>query len=295
MAHIPPSAIFSPSIARQQLAAAKDWNYVDGWLASKFNGKPPPPFERNNDTLKALLALATLNETADEERDLLSKVEGKALTELQSAQAANPQAEILKLLEDNLTREGRASLDALAATGVALNQHYADMEVMARKIVELQVTSFNLDQSGERVAILDKHLKVELESINALLEELRSDMYQPPPDLPKQTLEYQRKTKILAVKLPELKDRVASLAAMTGTPKPTIEDVKAEEDEYGELMATVKNLEAQVGGYHGLPHDTDLARLELESRRVELKELTRQRDGLFEGLVERESPKKGEP
>merc|ERR1711939_855085 len=58
MSHLSPSAIFSPSVARQQQAAAKDWNYIDNWLSSKFNGKTPPPFERNNDTLKALLALA---------------------------------------------------------------------------------------------------------------------------------------------------------------------------------------------------------------------------------------------
>jgi HAUS augmin-like complex subunit 1 len=54
----------------------------------------------------------------------------------------------------------------------------------------------------------------------------------------------------------------------------------------------VKDLEAQVKSYHGLPQDTDLARLELESIRVELRDLTRRRDNMFEGLVERESPKK---
>jgi len=83
MAHMPPStAIFSPSVARLAAATAKDWNYIDSWLSAKFHGRTPPPFERNPDTLKALLALAALNESADEERDLVARVEAEALREL---------------------------------------------------------------------------------------------------------------------------------------------------------------------------------------------------------------------
>ncbi len=292
MAHLSPSAIFSPSVARQQLATAKDWNYIDGWLTTKFNGKPAPPFERNNDTLKALLALAALNETADEDRDLLFKVEIKALQELQAKEANDPDQDILKALEGNLTREGRASLDALSSAGVVLGQPFADTAQLTRRTIDLQVTSFNLDQATERVDILHKHLNAELERINGLVEELRSGSYQPPPDISKRTLDYQRRMKVLAAKLPELKIRVASLFAAIGTPKPTVHDVKVEEERFVDLIASVKELEAQVKAYHGLPHDVDLARLELEGLRVELNNLTKRRDGMFEGLVERESPQK---
>jgi HAUS augmin-like complex subunit 1 len=291
MAHLSPSAIFSPSVARQQLAAAKDWNYIDGWLAAKFNGKPAPPFERNNDTLKALLVLATLNGTADEDRDLLAKVEAKVLLEIQAKGTKHSDIEILTALEENLTQEGRIGLDALSSAGVALNQPFANIEQLARKLVDLQVATFDLDQASDRIALLHKHLTSELEQVEALLQELRGDAYQPPADLPRQTLDFQRKTKVLAAKLPELADRVSALLA-AGTPKPSIQDVKVEEDQYSEQMARVKTLETQVKGFHGLPHDTDLARLKLEELRVELKELSRQRDRLFEGLVERESPRK---
>ncbi len=89
MAHIPPStAIFSPSVARLAASTAKDWNYVDSWLSSKLHGRTPPPFERNPDTLKALLALAALNEAADEERDLLARVDAAALHDAQRNEAA---------------------------------------------------------------------------------------------------------------------------------------------------------------------------------------------------------------
>ncbi len=292
MAHLSPSAIFSPSVARQQLATSKDWNYIDGWLNTKFNGKSAPPFERNNDTLKALLALAALNENADEDCELLSKVEANSLQEMRRKEAADADGDILNALEEHLTREGHASLDALSSAGVALKQPFAETERLAQKIVDLQITAFNLEQASDRVAILHGHLSRELEQITALVEELRGDAYRPSPELPKQTLDYQRKTKVLAAKLPDLRNRIASLTAAAGGSKPMIQDVKVEEEKFKELIATVKELEAQVKSYHGLPHDTDLARLEVEGLRVELKKLSRQRDGMFEGLVERETPRK---
>jgi HAUS augmin-like complex subunit 1 len=291
MAHLSPSAIFSPSVARQQLAAAKDWNYIDSWLSTKFAGKTPP-FERNNDTLKALLALAALNESADEERDLLARVEAKALRDLQANTDTDPNTETLDALEKALTREGEASLDALSSLSVQLNQPVADTESLGRRIIDLQVTSYNLDQASDRISVLERNLNTELDRINNLIKDLESDAYQCPPNLAKQTTDYQRKTKALAAQLPELKDRVASLSAATGIPGTTVEDVKAEEDRFKDTMAKVNELEAEVKNYHDLPQDTDLARLELESLRVELRDLTRQRDSMFEGLVERESPKK---
>ncbi|PBP19737.1 hypothetical protein BUE80_DR009458 [Diplocarpon rosae] len=291
MAHLSPSAIFSPSVARQQLAAAKDWNYVENWLSTKFNGKTPPSFERNNDTLKALLALAALNDTADEERDLMARVEAKALQDLQAKEEGDPHSELMKSLEDSLTREGQTSLEALSTLSVALNQPAPSMERLGRSMLDLQVASYDLDQASERISILEAHLNNELASINTLIKELQGDSYQPPADLTKQTIDYQRRAKALSSKLPELKDRVVSLSAGAKT-KITIQDVKMEEENFKALMETVKQLEGQVKSYHGLPQDTDLARLELESLRIELRDLTLQRDSMFEGLVERESPKK---
>ncbi|KAG0647361.1 hypothetical protein D0Z07_7126 [Hyphodiscus hymeniophilus] len=290
MAHLSPSAIFSPSVARQQLAAAKDWNYIDAWLSTKFAGKTPP-FERNNETLKALLALAALNETADEERDLLAQVEAKALADLQAKQDADPNAQILRSIDEALTREGHMSLDVLCTMSVAMNQPIPDMEKIGRGILDLQVAAYDLEQASERVTILENHLNKELKNINHLIEELKSDAYRPSADLTKQTIDYQRKTKVLAAKLPELRDKVASLSA-NASPKFTIQDVKVEEEKFKDLMATVRDLEAQVKSYHGLPQDTDLARLELESLRSELRDLSRQRDNMFEGLVERATPRK---
>jgi HAUS augmin-like complex subunit 1 len=292
MAHLSPSAIFSPSVARQQLAAAKDWNYIDSWLSTKFNGKTPPPFERNSDTLKALLALAALNETADEERELLARVEAKALQDLQAKEETDPDKLLLRSIGEFVTSDGQTTLEALSTLSVTLNQATPDVAKAGRSIIDLQSLAYDLDQATERVSILEKHLSSELESINALVKDLQSDAYQPPPDLTKQTIDYQRKTKALASKLPELKDRVSLLLASLGSSKVTIQDVEVEEEKFKNLLMVVNDLEFQVKSYYGLPQDTDLARLELENVKVELQRLTRQRDSMFESLVERETPKK---
>lgn len=294
MSLLSPSAIFSPTLARQAIATTKDWNYVDAWLSKQFSPGSAPPFERNAETLKALLALAAVNEAADEERELLSKAEAKALVELRQHEPSGPQDELLGSIEDNLSKSGKESLEALAETATILNLPMADTEEMAKQILDLQVSSFDIAQASSRASILHDHLKAELELARVMLKELDGEEYQVPPGMTKQTAEYQRKAKLLANKLPELTERIAALrnSENTGHVQTTIQDIDAEEKRFKAALATVKDLEAQVKSYHGLPHDTDLARQELERLRDELHKLTKQRDGMFEGLVERESPVK---
>jgi HAUS augmin-like complex subunit 1 len=286
------STIFSPTLARQALATTKDWNYVDAWLSRHFAPGSPPAFERNADTLRALLALAAVNESVDEENDLLSKADARCLAELRQNSEPNVRSDLLGSLESNLTADGKKALDALSETAAALNLPFGDTEQMATRIMNLQSTAFNLEQIGARIDVLLKHMQRELQLGTSFLHELNDDKYQSPPGMGKQTMEYQRKTKLLAAKLPELRERISALAACESTGKPTIQDIGVEEKEFRSIQVLVKDLEGQLKSYHGLPHDTDLARLELETLRAELTALKKERDGMFEGLVERESPKK---
>ncbi|OBT83568.1 hypothetical protein VE02_06936 [Pseudogymnoascus sp. 03VT05] len=288
------STIFSPTLARQALATTKDWNYVDAWLSRHFAPGSPPAFERNADTLRALLALAAVNESVDEENDLLSKADARCLSELRQNGEPDARIDLLGSLENNLTADGKKGLDALSETAAALNLPFGDTEQMATRIMNLHSTAFSLEQIGARIDVLINHMQRELELGTSFLKEIDSDKYQSLPNLGKQTMEYQRKTKLLAAKIPELRERISALTASegTGTIKPTIQDVVVEEKDFRSIEALVKDLEGQLKSYHGLPHDTDLARLELETLRAELTALKKERDGMFEGLVERESPKK---
>ena len=79
-----PTALFSPSKARAQLAQAQDWHHVNTWLSTHYRGASNriPPFERNEATLKALLDLAAANERADEEVELVAGVKREALEDV---------------------------------------------------------------------------------------------------------------------------------------------------------------------------------------------------------------------
>lgn len=279
------------------MATTKDWNYVDAWLSRQFSPASAPPFERNADTLKALLALAAANEAADEERELLARTEAKCLNELRQHEPKEPESSLLGSLEDSLTKDGKASLQALAETSEILNMPMAEPLDMAKRIVDCQVSSQSIERISARVDVLHAHLQKELEMATDLLRELEEEDYQPSSTLVKQTAEYQRKAKLLSAKLPELRERVAHLqnSDSNGIPNPSIRDIEKEENRYRAAMVTVKDLEVQVKSYHGLPHDVDQARQELERLRIELKTLMKERDGMFEGLVERESPFKQRP
>ncbi|KAI6088229.1 hypothetical protein F4821DRAFT_91811 [Hypoxylon rubiginosum] len=320
MSHLPPSqaAIFSPSVARAAASAAKDWSYVDGWLRSKCAAHPSinrgrvPTFERNPETLKVLLALAAANEAADEEREQLFRVEEAALAEVRAAEqereARRQQKEeagavvpdgdllatsLLTALESNLNKEGTAALSAMSSMSVSLNITDPSPSSLSAAFVSLQARAIELEDALERVNLLQRYVDREAARLDSFLEELRhGEAYRLAPDLAKQNLELQRRVKSMATKLPELRGQVVALEKATGLPSLTVEDVRADEEAYLELLAAKKDLDAQVRAFAGLPPDIEAARAELEALRAELREATEQRDMNFEKLVERESPVK---
>jgi hypothetical protein len=133
-----PAKVFSPTAAKQASLQQKDWAYVDEFLASRFFPSPVPKFERNADTLKALLALAAANEAADEEKLLERRVEKKALEELKRRDTALEEARkgkgepLLAAVEENLTPEGRRCLNSAALMSVALATNSADPQKYAK-------------------------------------------------------------------------------------------------------------------------------------------------------------------
>ncbi|KAG8163169.1 hypothetical protein KVR01_007647 [Diaporthe batatas] len=309
MAQLPPdAAIFSPTVARIAASTAKDWNYVDRWLAAKYNGRTVPQFERNPETLKALLALATLNETSDENRHLISQVDAAALRDIHAARGAKQEAadegdrapvdlasfrnEFYGALEDNLSTEGKTALDAMASSAGHLGIAYPEPASLARAMLDLQMRLFDLEQAASRVETLQGMVKAESASLDELLEDVRGDEYRAPADLARHNLDLQRKLKAMSKRLPEMQSKLASLARTVGVPEPTIQQVGEEEARYLESLDIRRRLDQQVGEFEGLPADVDRARQQLDRLRDELRTITGRRDAVFEGLVERETPRK---
>ncbi|KAF3061272.1 hypothetical protein GL218_03189 [Daldinia childiae] len=365
MSHVPPSqAIFSPSVARAAASTAKDWSYIDTWLRSIFansssssnRASRPPPFERNPETLKALLALATANEAADEHREQLARVEEAALEEVRSIeqereerreridarkqqqkqqqqqqQQGETEAEeaeealdgdilatdLLSALESSLSKDGATALEAMASMAVELGVAYPTPEILGSKFAELQGRAFELEDGIERVDLLRRYLDRESARAETFLAELQqsntdsslnthndndstisgnggssTSIFTLPPTLPKQNLSLQRLVKSTSSHLPDLTHQVHSLEKTIGLPSLTVDDVRADEEAYLDLLSRKKDLDAQVRAFAGLPPDIDAARAELEALRAELRNATERRDEDFEKLVERESPVK---
>lgn len=308
MALSPDAAIFSPSVARLAASTAKDWSYVDAWLATKYKGRTPPPFERNPDTLKVLLALANLNESADENRDLLARVEAGALQDISTAadrmqdedeygngtvRVPAFRADFLVALEEALPRDGSTSLDAMATAALRLGLAYPEPAQLAQAQLALLTRASDVSQALARVEVLQRHLRDESTQLDALLAEVGGDAYRPPADLARRNVEMQREVRALSKGLPEMKGQVAALARAVGVPDPTVEQVCQEEETYLELLEVKRGRERQVAEFEGLPPDLDQARQQLDSLRRELRSITERRDAVFENLVERETPRKG--
>ncbi|KAH8904597.1 hypothetical protein BR93DRAFT_930048 [Coniochaeta sp. PMI_546] len=298
MAHLQKqAAIFSPSVARAAASAAKDWNAVDSWLASHL-GHAPPPFERNADTLRVLLALVSANESADEERDVLCRLEADALAEIKAAEEARPQndgdldsarEDILSLIESSLPREARQALNALSSSAVELGlSGNVDAVTIGQRLASLQAEIFTLSQGADRVAVLRRYIESELDRMGDAVREMRDgESYRPPADLAKQNLEIQRRVKAAAAALPKTKKSDG-----TREDALTAEQVREEEKEFLTLLTRRNELDEQIRSFQGLSPDPDAARRELESLRDDLRQVTSRRDAVFEGLVERETPRK---
>ncbi|KAK4146614.1 uncharacterized protein C8A04DRAFT_34808 [Dichotomopilus funicola] len=189
MAHLPPNmAIFSPSVARAAASAAKEWSYVDSWLQAKFPTGDPPQFERNPDTLRALLSIASANEAADEEQTLLARLEAETLDQLRAHEDSRDRGEghgitnntlesareaILTALETALPREGQTALTALAALALQTNTPLPTPAVLGAELLDLSTAAAELEQTTARIHTLTSHIAREAAATADLTAELR--------------------------------------------------------------------------------------------------------------------------
>ncbi|KOS18317.1 hypothetical protein ESCO_002576 [Escovopsis weberi] len=275
------AAIFSPSVARIAASTAREWSHVDAWLASKFSNRADPllQFERNPDTLRALSALAALNESADDQRRLLARADSAALQELNAASAGDDsrsgsgaagslglargppgmREDILDAVGQGLCKEGSNALDALARLCSEAGTAYADPSDLGRTMLRLQGSIYETDQMRARVEMLERQLKAESDSAEQLLQGLQGDEYKQPPEMAKQNLDTQRKIKAMSAQLPDLVDRVGSIEATMSLSHPGVEDITREEQALLALIVRRKELEAQLASFEGAPADPGAA------------------------------------
>lgn len=283
------SPLVSPAKARQAAIQAKDWAYINSWLNRQYAPKPVPQFERNEDTLRALLTLAAANDAADEEATLVHRAREEVVRGFKAGEGKEEQQkkEILDELELCLDENARRDLDDLAETTSVLGALSTETKDLGHSVIELTMEGFDAREQISKVEVLHKYLERELETLRGQLEQLKNDLaYETPADLPALTAEWSRSTKLLAAKLGEYQDKIASLER--NKPRgPTIEELVAEEQDVVTLREEVKSRETRINMFHDLPKDIPGARAQYKNLERELGQLTKERDAMFENLVGR--------
>lgn len=279
------SALFSPSKARIAQAQARDWGFVDSWLAKRYGGKRVPAFEKGEDTLEALLALATLNESADEQRLAVDRVEQCALFGLEKLRSG-PSEDVYQAILSHLDQEGDESLETLAKTTIILGApSNATVADLATSSIDLQTECFDLSQQQAHLKDQKAALHREAKRLKSLLRELKDEAFRPVPELVEQTTEWTKGSKHLKAKIGEYDDRLSALRS-TGPPSTTIEQIAQQAERLRAQQTQLTGLEAELKAYQSLPTNAREARTALEDSRDELRRLTQKRDRLFEGLVQ---------
>ncbi|EFY93623.1 hypothetical protein J3458_001091 [Metarhizium acridum] len=310
-AHDGSAAIFSPSMARIAASTAKDWSYVDSWLASKFpDGDTLPIFERNPSTLKALLAVASISERADDSRHLLASAEKIARGEgshidgyfedladdpPRSGMTSSIREQILSAISAHLDQDGKVALDAMGDAAVQHGISLPKLEDLSNQLIALQTTLFETSQASLRADFWKSFLYREAKKTTDWLATTQSQNYQLPPELAKQNLDLQRKTKAFNAHLADTQDRMATCVPCGKGSDPTIQLVTEEEEQFLAVLSHKKDLDAQLMAFQGLPSDTNKARNEIDALRQKLRGFTSRRDEAFESLVEQASPVKRRP
>lgn len=294
--------MFSPSVARVAASEARDWCFVDSWLASQFLGRQPPPFERNADTLKALIGLIAYNETASEEARLLARTDRDGLGELSQQVGSSCSSDVptfsrvrdsvLYIVEQELPREGKLALDSLANMAIAAQIALPEPEFLCVSILGMQSFVVQVEQMTSRVKTLERQIHSDVAQANVILAAMQNVSYMQPDGLVKHNMELQRIVKAMTAQMPEFERRVTSMKMTAASSDVSVHDILEREQEYITLVQDRKELEKRISVFRGLPSDPDLAREELKAYRQELRGITSQRDAAFQGLVDRETPAK---
>ena len=285
------SPIFSPSKALRDREIARDWAYVSTWLTSKYHPHSVPRFERNEETLSALLALVAANTAADERAELLLNAQEEELEALDEAEKKNSKSvknEILESIEGSLDPEAEEALHSIAELALDLGSTSTDPLVMAQDITNLTTRNFEAEDQTRRTELLCQELEIEIRRLQSELDELKEEqrLAQENQEVVQQQIaDWSRASKLLGIKFEEYREKVAAIDRDLGNPKLTIDDLVAKEKEVLQKRKQVKALGRELQGYNGLPTDLASAREEYQRLNETVSKLRMKRDELFENMA----------
>jgi HAUS augmin-like complex subunit 1 len=277
--------VLSPSKARQAASQAREWAFITSWLQRKYSPNPVPQFERNDDTLKVLLNITAANDSADEEEAVLHRARLEATQWLPAEDSADSRISLLEGIEASVDNKGSSLLEDLAEASVVLGVN-PEPANMGHAIADLTREEIIVGAQIRQVETMQKYLDRDLEILASRLVELRDDpLYESSAELPAQTEEWLRGTKLLNAKIGEYLDRLAVLERAGSVGALLIGDLVAEEEEFAALQEDMKNLDNKLKIYRNMPSNPREAKAEYDRLEIEHRSLVRRRDQLRAATV----------
>lgn len=202
--------LFSPSKARLVQSQAKEWAAIDTWLARKYAPGRSPSFERNDDTLQALLALIKANEAADERRQATQRVQKVAIQHL-NKHHTGVNEDLTKAITQHLDKHIINDLHRLAELAVALDAPAGNgFDSVLASAIRLQNDLFEtrrLQMTAEREL---EAMGSDHQRLVTLTQELERSRSQPSTATNEQTTDWIKSSKHLRSKIAEYDDRLAA-------------------------------------------------------------------------------------
>ncbi|CAD0107100.1 unnamed protein product [Aureobasidium uvarum] len=286
-------SLFSPSKAAEQQRLAKDWNYVHQFLRQKYpSPQKVPRFEENEETLKALLALAAWNERGDEAWGQLCGIEEMGVRELEEMEERTHNTTntlnntLTTSLQSSLSANGITDLTAQATTAVTLNTTTTSATTLATTLLTLSTTLSSLNNQLSATQTLKANLLTHQSSLQTEHQTLTSQAFQTESNLPKRTAEVSRQTKVLKAKVAEYDERLRNASdGGAEIPEVLLAEVEASKTGLGMLMKRLSDVESRIEVFEGVPPEAKEVRRVMQDLRAELEGWVMKRDGMFEGLV----------
>ena len=279
------AGLFSPSKARQQQALAQDWLFVEEWLRDKYSPEAYPFFERNEQTLQALLSLASINGRADQQQQMCQELQCAVSQHMQRCSQLLQNVPILLQIQRSLSDGAETSLDEMAEASIALDTQPVSSETIAQSIFEATNKNFNLSYELQQTASLQWTLNEHHFALRRSLKQLEDQAFQAPSELHRQSSEWIRTTKLLKEKLLEYSERMAHVSSEA--PSGSFEKMIRLRIEIDRDKHRLEDISRQALVYGDLPGDIFNARAALERARSRLEKVVQQRDRLFERLADR--------
>lgn len=286
------NTMFTPSATRLTTPTARDWTYAETWIDQKVRGHSVP-FERNADTLRALLALATYSQTAEEHRQIFNKASAEtSTTKVYSksrlyASQEEYRCELVSVIEQALPEATAAVIHSHATALLSISEQQGNL--LAR-ILALQTEIDALQTTSAISNSLEAQLSREFSTIQDIGRQHRTTAGHFLQFAAKNAQLRQSVDMNVAASF-ETTNRCSAGQRRAGV-RFLVEDVVGEEQRYLTLLKQKKDLDLHLATFQGIQTDPNEAKAELDALRSQLDGMVARRDAAFDGLVKRESPGK---